>query len=60
MMLSSPYTCAQVRIVVDHFWVTLKADRYNAFNIAVSLGNTILCRFGLRYVAFSDSMEFAV
>lgn len=60
MILSSPYTCAQFRIVVVHFLVASKVDRYNAFNSAVSLGNTLLWRFSLRYVAFNDSMEFVV
>ena len=33
IMLSSPYTCAQFRIVVVHFFVASKVARYNAFTI---------------------------
>ena len=48
IILSSPYTCAQFRIVLVHFFVASKVARYSAFKRAVSLGNTLLCRFSFR------------
>ncbi len=42
------YTCAQFRIVLVHFFVASKVARYSAFKRAVSLGNTLLCRFSFR------------
>lgn len=42
IILSSPYTCAQFRIVVVHFFVASKVARYKAFRSEVSLGNTLL------------------
>ena len=42
MILISPYTLAQFRIVVVHFFVASKVAKYRAFNRAVSLGNTLL------------------
>lgn len=42
MMLSSPHTCPQFLIGMDHFFVASNVDRYNAFKSAVSLGNTLL------------------
>gem|GEM_PF-1557525 len=60
MMHNSPYTRPQFRTGMDHFLVASKVARYKAFNKAVSLGNTLLWRFNLRYVEFSDSIEFVV
>jgi len=48
MMLSSPQTCPQFRIGIDHFFVASNVDRYNAFKRAVSLGNTLLWRYSFR------------
>ena len=48
IILSSPYTCAQLRIVLVHFFVASNVARYSAFNRAVSLGNTLLWRFSFR------------
>ena len=48
IILSSPYTCAQFRIVLVHFFVASKVARYSAFKRDVSLGNTLLCRFSFR------------
>ncbi len=41
IILSSPYTCAQLRIVLVHFFVASNVARYSAFNRAVSLGMQI-------------------
>ena len=60
MMLNSPYTWAQFRIVVVHFLVASKVAKYSAFSKALSLGNTLRWRFSLRYVEFRDSIEFVV
>ena len=48
IILSSPYTCSQLRIVLVHFFVASNVERYSAFNRAVSLGNTLLWRFSFR------------
>ena len=48
IILSSPYTCAQLRIVLVHFFVASNVARYSAFNRAVSLGKTLLWRFSFR------------
>ena len=48
IILSSPYTCAQFRIVLVHFFVASNVARYSAFKRAVSLGNTLLWRFSFR------------
>ena len=47
-------------MVVVHFLVASNVARYSALSNAVSLGNTLLCRFSFLYVAFSDSIEFVV
>ena len=60
IILSSPYTCAQFRIVLVHFFVASKVARYSAFKRAVSLGNTLLCRFSFREVEFRDSIALVV
>ena len=60
MMLNSPYTCAQLRIGIVHFFVASKVARYKAFSRAVSLGNTLLWRFSFRYVEFRDSIALVV
>ena len=52
IILSSPYTCAQLRIVLVHFFVASNVARYSAFNRAVSLGNTLLWRFSFRYAVY--------
>lgn len=65
MILSSPYTCAQFRIVDVHFFVASKVDRYSAFHKTISLGNMLLWHFltscgakvDLRSCGTSISME---
>lgn len=42
MILNSPYTCAQFRIVTVHFFVTSNVAKYKALRRAVSLGKTLL------------------
>ena len=60
MIPNSPYTCAQFRIGIVHFFVASKVARYRAFSRAVPLGNTLLWRLSFRYVAFSDSIALVV
>ena len=45
---NSPKILPQLWICMVHFFVASKVDRYSAFNRAVSLGNTLRCRFSFR------------
>lgn len=42
MILNSPYTCAQFRIVAVHFFIASNLAKYKALRRAVSLGKTLL------------------
>ena len=59
-ILSSPYTCPQLRIGRVHFLVASNVAKYKAFSNAVSRGSTLLWRLSLRYVLFRLSMAFVV
>ena len=48
IILNSPYTCLQFRIVVVQHFVASNVAKYRAFSNAISLGNALLWRFSLR------------
>ena len=60
IILNSPYTWPQFLSDIVHFFVASKVAKYRAFRRALSLGNTLLWRFNLRYVAFRLSIAFVV
>ena len=60
IIVGSPRTFPQFLIGIVHFFVALKVAKYNAFNNACKLVNTLLCRVRRRYDALNDSIAFVV
>ena len=58
IILSSPYTCAQLRIVLVHFFVASNVARYSAFNTingtCVYFSNTSIMEYCLASYAISE------